>query len=320
VCQCKPNYFTNTSGSCESCGTKCDDCGATGCATCKSGFYPSNGTCSACTNTNCSTCPGDKCTACKGNDMEVVAGATTCSCKPGTYNASAVASVLDCKPCVANCFTCSDDTTCDNCQQGYERAADKTCKTCSKGYFMDTGKNVCTQCDELCGECSKAGDCDKCMADATRTPIDANDLSKGYQCVCNSTFYKKVVKTTVGGSAEVVTNHVCSACSPGCKLCDGTTCQECVEGAIASGMTCACGTNAELINGACVCKPTFHKNSSNACVTCPSNCTTCDANGCSDCEPAYYVKDGVCTPCSDKHCTKCPADTCETCTGLHTEV
>ena len=54
-------------------------------------------------------------------------------------------------------------------------------------------------------------------------------------------------------------------------------CLSCINSFVLSNASCLAGC------------PSGTYNSSNDCVNCPSNCSTCNSNGCITCEPSNYI-------------------------------
>ena len=123
-------YLSARTGACNYCPDGCKTCKSSGmCTSCKSGYTLSGFQCITCStiDLDCRTCD------------ETITQCT--SCGPGRYLLNNV-----CLECSSGCDTCTDDSKCEKCMEGY---------------FVNANGG-CTPCMASCKECKDSFTCDKC--------------------------------------------------------------------------------------------------------------------------------------------------------------
>ncbi|MGD0465686.1 MAG: hypothetical protein ABSA84_03215 [Gammaproteobacteria bacterium] len=120
-------------------------------ASCPSGTYNNNGSCSNC-STNCSSCTaGNNCSACSSGYL--YNHACVSSCPSGTY-----ANGNSCSSCPNNCSTCTSSSSCSACSNGYSGT---TCTICN-GYVSGS---TCNSCPTGCSSCTGSA-CTSCSSNS----------------------------------------------------------------------------------------------------------------------------------------------------------
>ncbi len=146
---------TKADTACAACDPSCATCGGpgtTGCTSCASGKYLSNGSCKDCTTCAAGTYATSACTT----TSDTVC-ATCATCDEGFYTSTACGPTANtvCGTCHSSCKTCMgpDATQCGSCPSG-QYAMAGTCKPCSTCGPGTCSKSACTaSADTLCGAC-----------------------------------------------------------------------------------------------------------------------------------------------------------------------
>lgn len=113
----------------------------------------------------------------------------------------------DCCPCIDSlCDVCSDFTLA-SCSQCIPNASILVTCTCNQGFYFNSATRSCDLCDLSCLTCSSMTICTSCRPNAQL---------KGNNCECSNGYF---------GTA-----NDCKACSWGCQLCSGETCERCLPG------------------------------------------------------------------------------------------
>ena len=349
---------------------KCDDSmlwclscrGPGACTECKVGYYLDYGYCKPCDHT-CKTCNNpNSCLECSGNHCrnasgvcdepgEVYEGCIRCAhdtnkciqCHAGYFfNAK----TFTCTKCKDNCYSCKNETECEEPSSGYyldkttgeiTRCVDTNCEICSTskdtcdecidGYTLN-GSNggSCTQCaDRNCSECEPADTCIGCkkgyvLVGSRCSPCASNcefcmdgAYPAPYRCIngaCN-----------LGYRFDPRTSY-CMKCPEGCMLChydsdrEETVCDRCntttdaITGPKIYGVLCSSSTEVSCS------EDEFQENG--ACIRCELSilgCDTCSERyNCTKCQDGFYLSGNICVAC-DSICDTCdgPGNNCKTC-------
>lgn len=284
---------TDTSSSCQECGSNCATCLTNGggkCDTdgCDSGYYYdiTNEVCTLCIS-NCGTCSTG--TTCDSN-----------GCDSTFYRNDA----STCTTCPSFCSTCVDSDGCTACQTGYYLddsgncqscsvlsncaacSSATTCTTCNDGYYKltnDAGGVECTACIDGCAKCSAADSCDTCESqrcyDITGPACRSDPSQDCETCLLNDDDTLTCLTCPTGFNLQV-----CKGCISNCLVCsDSTTCDTCAGG--------------------------FYKNTENTCTECPGpNCLECnDGTVCDDCGDTarWNTNSDACQDCPGTNCIDC---------------
>ena len=325
LCACGSGYYMSSSAPvCIKCSLACANC-ALNQATlqCLSCIDPTsqslvNNACS-CTNSNyymlndgskCTSC-GNLCTSCVADvnnnpicsscfsNAVVINGA--CVCATGYYYNTTNSA---CVACPVTCSACSSSTVCTLCiSNPYISLVNNMC-SCLSGYYFSSP--TCLVCPSGCSSCTSYQSCQTCK--------DTNMVLSSV-CACKSGF------TTSNDGSK------CIACPATCP----TTCSN--SGLDTSVCTSCPDINANLMNGACICKSGYYYQLNQfTCTSCPLPCKTCTVATmsqlicltCSDvnmfvsgtscqCISGYYISNNVCTPCYPL-CSLCNSATnCSAC-------
>lgn len=271
---------------------------------CPDGMRSINNVCFNCNDENCLRCDEnlDSCVECRPGasptltpDTELVVCETVCplgcvcedaedssictGCQSGYYEVSVLARFImrlrktdvHCKKCLANCMTCTDESTCLVCADGYIlHQTDASCvEKCDQGYYNKQGQ--CAPCTgEHCTNCTSETTCTSCT--------DSSFLSNG-KCVTCSTSCK-----TCGGGTE----NDCLTCPTGTVHSIGTGLGSCLQecSATAAGNCAVCNA---IIDGTRYC----------------SKCTPGEAPINGRCEPVSVARNVMCITSGDGTCESC---------------
>jgi len=299
------------------------------CTNCSSGFYLSNGICSAC-DLSCSTC---------------LDSSLCLTCMSGYYNSSNVNNAL-CQSCMAGCSSCNTLATCLSCGLGY-RLTSPTCTACSANCLTCTGSG-CTGCNQLSGlilgVCYLCTDgthqgsagCQTCTSSPSR--IICTSCGNGYflnsnnqQCVaCTSIFANSILcnstnviqcsndnSNTISSRYYLVSNTCilninnckdmldltgkCSSCYSTYTLTGSNICSICnVAGCLTYSTTCqclSCQNGYQFINNQCIiCQNQY-------CYQCQASVSACEI-----CAPLYGRMSSACQKCQPLNCYNCDGD------------
>ncbi|KAE8305820.1 High cysteine membrane protein Group 5 [Giardia duodenalis] len=349
---------------------KCDDSmlwclscrGPGACTECKVGYYLDHGYCKPCDHT-CKTCNNpNSCLECSANHCrnasgvcdepgEVYDGCIRCAhdtnkciqCHAGYFfNAK----TFTCTACKANCYSCKNETECEEPSSGYYldkstgditpctdhnceicSTSRDTCDECIDGYTLN-GSNggSCTQCaDRNCSECETTDTCIGCkkgyvLIGSRCSPCASNcefcmdgAYPAPYRCIngaCN-----------LGYRFDPRTSS-CMKCPEGCMLChydsdrEETVCDRCntttdaITGPKIYGVLCSSSTEVSCS------EDEFQENG--ACIRCELSILGCDAcserYNCTKCQDGFYLSGNICVAC-DSICDTCdgPGNNCKTC-------
>jgi len=242
---------------------------------CNQGYYLSGGVCVAGT-----PCPANSTRQSNGS----------CVCNAGLTNYSNF-----CSQCPAGALWSSVSSKCIFvCGQNAVYSTTSNACVCQSGYGLLSG--VCQQCPN--GYFVTNGYCVTC-------PLFSSYNSVSKSCECQTGYYTNpsgiCVKTC--GTNEVYSNDAQACiCVNGLGRVNGA-CQVCPAGSTptTNGASCSfCDDNQVLVNGYCVCKSGFARNSAGICTACASIPGSFVINGvCSVC-PGSLIYDGVST-------CRCPA-------------
>ncbi|EAR93476.2 transmembrane protein, putative (macronuclear) [Tetrahymena thermophila SB210] len=214
--------------------------------TCPNQFVPSN------SNINC---------VCRSNST---LQNQSCPC-----NTSYVDINGNCLPCPQYCNTCTSQTTCSNCQNGYLLSTDGTCvSTCPTNFIPDQTNTYC-----VCRLNSTQSN-QSCPCNTSYVDINGNCLPCPQYCkTCTS-------QTT------------CSICQTGYLLAANGTCVSTCPTNFISDQTntyCVCRLNSTQSNQSCPCNTSYVDINGN-CLPCPQYCNTCTSQTtCSICQTGYLL-------------------------------
>ena len=215
-----------------------------------------------------------------------------------------------CVQCTSPCYGCLDSTTtrCTSCIAPTVLNNSQCLSACPTGYYNNSG--VCAVCTSPCSACSlSATNCTACI---NTTYLNGNTC--GSSCTGVSRTFAD--NSTWTCAACIVNCSACSNSSSNCTACastyfmsNGVCTQNCPTGTAKENSTsctcnftvCAtcvltintcltCTTGLVLLNSTCLssCGSGYY-NSSNSCIACVSNCTTCSSSGCSVCATAAPI-------------------------------
>ena len=203
-------------------------------------------------------------------------------CGDGYYKLDGTA---ECAKCMVGCASCTDDSKCDSCADGFMPVYDSQnviteCSdgSCPTGYYKKED-NSCRPCGDGCSECESDTKC----------------------TTCKESYFKN--------------GDNCEKCDEKCATCSGTkdNCQTCT-----SGYLPVYDRNSDLTDCAKdMCPDGTYKDGGNSCYPCSENCTKCSsADECSACQSGYFYDDNKCPKCSDS-CQTCTdnQDKCTKCAG-----
>ncbi|KAL4465986.1 hypothetical protein ABPG74_004223 [Tetrahymena malaccensis] len=325
---CPQGYYgdsTSTPPQCTNCLPICQSCSSlNSCSSCNGGAilnnsnqcvcpnqqYWNGSNCIVCSNTSCQTCDSSNSNLCLTCPNGTYLYNNTCvlSCPPKTFQNS---TNQKCDPCLNKCEKCSNNSTCDICEQNLYLSVDqKQCLTnCPLGQQQNQNTWQCISCtDPNCQVCQQdPSQCSKC---------GNNQNLQGQICQpnCNTSYYP--------------VNNVCVLCSSNIANCDQCTSSTCT----------LCQNNYYLFNGNCVnqCNPGYYiANNPPSCQPCQnSTCNTCEPapsqnclscakpyfqNGTqcvNDCDPNQYSNSSrICVLCSQTFsgCQSCTINQCNSC-------
>lgn len=354
-----PSHTYNHSGFCSSCDSSCLNCSGNSsndCTSCNNGFfltsqkncvescpshtYNTSRYCRQC-DSSCFNCSGEdsnECTSCNNGLALTSQGKCVESCPSHTYNSSGY-----CTQCDSSCLKCSGpgSTSCISCNNGLILTSQGVCvSSCPSHTYNNSG--YCTGCDTSCLNCNGAGSsactsCSngllltnqgECVASCPTHSYNNSQFCSGCdssclncsgnlntECVsCYSGTYLRndgrCQNTCPSGYYGDNSDLICKQCDSSCLTCSGPSNSQCLS----------CIQNENLINGQCECSLGFYLNQIDGCVSCPSNCSSCNAvNSCLTCKNGYTLMNGKCIAClnaqylgTDGMCINC-SGFCSTC-------
>ena len=220
---------------CADCDKKCLTCNATGCPQCQPGFKsingscinlcpdgktPYHGECIKCAADNCNTCDHEllNCIDCKAGYFNQN-GECVQTCQNGYYPDGA-----KCFPCMENCKSCTNRTSCDNCETNLFNG--KCVDKCPVGmYSLCNGiVTYCQNCSIGCRTCDNSQTCKECATGYI--------AMKGGNCI--------LPQNCPPGRFVDTKNNICKKCKvPFCQNCtDSSTCILCKNGYNLQNMIC----------------------------------------------------------------------------------
>ncbi|KAM3127649.1 hypothetical protein pb186bvf_020246 [Paramecium bursaria] len=278
-------------------------------AICQNGYYWSGQICVLCLQVTNGYC-----------NCGTPLGCTQITCNAG-YASNGNISSPQCIQCATGCSVCTvkqTTTICSTCNTGYSMvngvcisnqncasfsAKTGMCQSCQSGYYFVGLLNPTSTYTYLSYYTYTLNYCQPCgISNCIQCPSQ-------YTCQkCNTGFYWN--QQQAGGS--------CSACPSHCSVCTELGCTTCVSGyQIQQNATCLSCTATNILNcvssscdgSTCLSCGTGYSLVSNACVLCPSNCSTCTSiTACSTCVTGYINN-------SSNQCQVCPAN-CLSCSFL----
>ncbi|KAL4454048.1 hypothetical protein ABPG73_009847 [Tetrahymena malaccensis] len=209
---CNSGYYLNSQNQCQPCKAPCGSCiySSTKCLSCIPAqnykFDSSNNSCSLICDSSCQTCsqPQDntKCLSCAQNSY--LLNGKCIPCGDGYYLSN-----NQCQQCGQNCKICSNQNTCQICQNGYEldsknmcvtkqNTCHYTCKTC-----QDSSYSSCFSCVENrvlqityynnVGQCV----CPKNTSDINQPICDSSQIQNNLKISANSIIISSAASTSL---------------------------------------------------------------------------------------------------------------------------
>jgi len=245
-----------------------------------------------------------------------------------------------------NCLTCSDESHCETCPEGYVLDSKSVCRyDCAAKYGLNCSMCTPTRC--ICGSSEQVWNIE------TGKCVDVKDCTDSDPAVCtycglgfdlmDMTGKCSTCAAVFGAGCQSCSDSKCTAAAEGYKICGGVAvssdadcptecgslfpgCTKCAE----SGDACEeCAEAAELVDGFCKYKfPTcesgqkpLYINGALTCGNCQSfdeNCiaSRCSGRACTKCKPGFAITAaGGCLNCSTSFpgCAICQEDACTKC-------
>lgn len=336
VCdKCKKDYLLNKG--------KCED------LCCPEYFTKVNGKCTKClASSDCLKCPSDDLTKCLDCGQKILFKNRCLDICPDGYRKL---SNNTCEKCISNCKLCSNNQTCNECNQPYVLLSDSTCaESCITGFVNIDGR--CAKCnDSNCKVCDESKECLVCKEGFLLKDDEAGincveACGKGYfeengNCVrckdlnclkcnnrndcleCNNELillnYSECV--TICPDGKTIKDGFCVNCEAGCSICsqeENTLCLDCISPLVLHDGNCLDRCPERMVQLTTTPK---------TCTNCADNCLICsslDKNECLNCEKGYAIsQNGTCTVNCDEgysiiegKCEKCLIEGCANCEGL----
>jgi hypothetical protein len=294
------------------------------CSICNPGYYLIPSTAVSSPNT-CASC-GSGVKTCTYNSA--TGAKTITECNEGYFKKVDTTST-SCVLCTANCKTCSSDTICSGCQNGYYLTSDsppkctscgtgaKTCSApsasggsptisaCWDGYYL--AENACSTCQETyckncpsntCAECS-AGfflSNGKCYAGVTGC-YTLNQIAKCSGCTIGYFWDEPTLACKACNILNCLhcgAETICSACATGFYL-EGGNCTVCPFENLTNCVSCSGATKCDL------CKDGYYwDTAAGMCINCSTGCKYCgEAASCYECQVGYFRDStNLCTACT----------------------
>ncbi|KCV67378.1 hypothetical protein H696_06200, partial [Fonticula alba] len=326
-------YTTPSGDACLPCHATCAECSShrsSACTACPGTHVLDRGHCRE-------ACPalgffqeGNVCTPCHGSCLSCGGpGADQCQLCPRSHIFHRDQCLADCPPSSTplggSCAECDDSCTactgpnsnqCTACAPTAPQLWDGACLgDCPGGTFPETGSSMsldtCLPCAPYCLECGgpAGAQCTRCIEGLVLHPV--------HGCVSSC------------GRGLVLMGNQCTACSPGCRHCEGSPehCTQCPEGMLLGTAAGTCVPSCGQQEFADLATPSLAR-----CVACHADCVSCERGSgsehCTVCRPelAFLVGVGCVAACPEGHfkregplpggheCARC-ADTCAACTG-----
>ena len=255
-------YLDQASSKCLGCVSPCIKCAnSLSCLSCQNNQCLSTTDPFTCgKHADCDKCLTDKkCRSCKYSMM--IPSDEGCKCIDGFFKGAS----NSCIKCKEECKTCTNYTSCSDCQAS-NSYYDSTlgCK-CNKGFYQTKEikySDACSACQSSCKECENGNGCLVCLA-SNSTYIQNSG------CTCDKGFYQ---------AKEITDPKACVLC--------GDTCKECQVDNVCSKCTALHSTFSQTLG--CVCDQGFYRvklmNYSDACSPCNVTCKECESESvCSAC-------------------------------------
>ncbi|ESU41734.1 Variant-specific surface protein, partial [Giardia duodenalis] len=336
----------------------CVSCKGPGkCTECREGYYLDGGYCKPCDHT-CKTCNNPHtCLECSTNHCRNASGACVepedvydgcgkCAhdtnkcikCHEGYFfNAK----TFTCIKCKENCYTCKNETECEEPSSGYHldnstgaitRCEDTNCKICDEsistcdecvdGYTLNGGgsSSSCTPCnDKHCSECASASTCSGCKEGYVLTGSVCSPCGTNCYFCMDGTYpspYRCVSGACMPGYRFDPNSFYCAECPEGCISCyydslrAETICDRCktttdaVTGPNIYGILCTASPQGPCFKGQ------FLENGE--CISCEVSVMGCEECSeryqCTKCLEGFYLVGNICVACDS---------TCDTCEGTN---
>lgn len=242
--------------------------------------------------------------------------------------------------CVDNCRTCSQESKCVECRDGYvlvggiqckpifkkpnycKKFSESECLECEQKYFL--AENTCKKCPSNCLTCSPSEPqmkCSKCQPghhlspsnQCFRIPVQKNRPSLQLHISSVPAFQSLPVISSNSLCPKKKFSFVnkCESCNNPFFL---NINQECVQCPFLS-LECAYIQSLYLLKIIKCPDSTFVNNSINECTKCSDpNCQTCDERKCLMCSPGFSAFGLNCFACHHPNCVHCSVDgTCIHC-------
>mgnify|MGYP000859493752 FL=1 len=210
--------------------------------------------------------------------------ALSTSCPAYSFSSGAT-----CMPCGVRCSTCTTNTLCTACSNGYYLGTGDTCLSCPSNCRTCSSGSICSVCVDPFVLNSGTGRCEIC---SIQNAIACSSLTNATKC--NSTYYSEWT--------------YCGSCVLHCKTCTNSTiCQECLDGyllqyqnSVCSGCT-NCKSCTGTLDNCTACWDGFKLVQSGTTYICGAticdipNCSYCSADSvCGNCKSGYYLSLNAC--------------------------
>lgn len=200
-----------------------------------------------------------------------------------------------CKPCPYNCRSCSSQSSCTVCLDGYYLSSTpkpgsqacqpcplnclrcqnvnniEKCSVCSEGAYLDTATQTCKACPLGAKSCQDSTTISECLV--------------GYQRSSNALFCTPCPENCL---ACPVSTEVCTTCNTSYYL----SSSKCLKCTIANCQTCYSISSQQYCS---VCAVGYYRQSTTSCLQCASNCQVCSSGTlCTQCKEGHYLASGNC--------------------------
>ena len=307
-CFCITGYY-DSNGVCTACSSGCANCtSATSCSQCVVSANSNNdGSCKCPDGYYFATSPVRYCNQCANYTLTCLSlqQALTCQANFTLINGACVcprgnfiSSLGQCVPCVSGCASCNSSTTCLACTEGLLLQATACVTRCGPGFYQNGF--VCTACSAGCVSCTGPNICILCQAGRV-----------AYNGFCYN--------NCPAGSVQSNSSATCVDCNAPCATCvehpsKCTTCASCCGSLFNFQCLASCPVGTYSINDTCQ----YCAYSCASCLGSNTTCTSCPSNkvlfngACFDQCP-YVMIGGVCTFNCAKGLYKTPINQCSAC-------